>query len=106
VFGASFAGAVPAFRILLLAFPLLSLNYALTQQLIGWSGERSYALICALALIVNLALNARLIPAWSIDGAAWATVATEVVLTLGCVMALAAARTFASTAVVPAGNPV
>ena len=106
VFGASFAGAVPAFRILLLAFPLLSLNYALTQQLIGWSGERSYALTCALALIVNLALNARLIPAWSIDGAAWATVATEVVLTLGCVMALAAARTFASTAVVPAGNPV
>jgi len=90
LFGGSFAPAVPAFRILLLSFPLLSLNYALTQQLIGWSGERAYAAVCAMALVVNLALNSRLIPAWSIEGAAWATLATEVFLTIGCAAALAA----------------
>ena len=54
---------MPAFRILLLSFPLLSLNYALTHQLVGWDGQRAYAGLCALALVVNVAVNARLIPA-------------------------------------------
>jgi O-antigen/teichoic acid export membrane protein len=88
VYGAPYAGAVPAFRILLLSFPLMTLNLALTHQLIGWHGERAYAAICALALAVNLGINARLIPAWSIEGAAWATFATELLLTAGCVAAL------------------
>jgi O-antigen/teichoic acid export membrane protein len=79
---------VSAFRILTLSFPLLSLNYALTHQLIGWEGERAYAAICGGALIVNLGLNARLIPALSIDGAAWATFGTEAFLTAGCITAL------------------
>lgn len=89
LYGARYAAAVPAFRILLLSFPLLSLNYALTHQLVGWDGQRGYAGLCALALIVNLALNARLIPAMSIEGAAWATLGTELMLTAGCLVALA-----------------
>jgi O-antigen/teichoic acid export membrane protein len=88
LYQARYAAAVPAFRILLLAFPLMSLNMALTHQLVGWDGQRSYAALCAAALVVNLALNARLIPAWSIDGAAWATLGTEVFLTAGCAVAL------------------
>ncbi|MBI3401876.1 MAG: oligosaccharide flippase family protein [Acidobacteria bacterium] len=84
VYGDRYLGAVPAFRILLLSFPLLSLNYALTHQLIGWDGQRTYATLCGLALVVNVALNARLIPLWSIEGAAWATLATEAFLTVGC----------------------
>jgi len=79
---------VPAFRILLLSFPLLSLNYALTHQLVGWDGQRAYLAICAIALAVNVGINARLIPLWSIDGAAWATFLTEVVITAGCCVAL------------------
>jgi O-antigen/teichoic acid export membrane protein len=90
VYGPAYAAAVPAFRILALSFPLLSLNYALTHQLIGWDGQRSYAAICAAALLVNVALNARLIPRLSIDGAAWSTLATEVFLTVACVAALRA----------------
>ncbi len=31
----------------LLSFPLMSLNYALTHQLIGWNGQRAYAAMCA-----------------------------------------------------------
>ena len=88
VYGARYEAAVPAFRILLLAFPLFSLNLALTHQLVGWNGQRAYAAVCALALAVNVALNARLIPAWSIDGAAWATLGTEAFLTAGCALAL------------------
>ena len=62
----------------------MSLNYALTHQLIGWNRHRAYAVLCAAALAFNVALNARLIPELSIVGAAWTTVWTEVVLTAGC----------------------
>jgi O-antigen/teichoic acid export membrane protein len=89
VYGPSFADATPAFRILLLAFPLMALNYALTQQLIGWNGHWAWAVVCAAALTMNLALNARWIPAFGINGAAWATVWTEAVVTSGCGAALA-----------------
>ena len=88
LYGSHYAAAVPAFRILLLSFPLLSLNYALTHQLVGWDGQRTYAVLCGIALAVNVALNARLIPAWSIEGAAWATLGTEMFLTAGCLVAL------------------
>ena len=88
LYQARYAAAVPAFRILLLAFPLMAMNMALTHQLVGWDGQRAYAAVCAAALAFNLALNARLIPAWSIDGAAWATLGTELLLTAGCAVAL------------------
>jgi O-antigen/teichoic acid export membrane protein len=55
---------------------------------VGWNGQRSYALIAGAALAFNVALNARLIPAMSIAGAAWSTVLTEVLLTIGCIIAL------------------
>lgn len=89
-YGQAYASAIPAFRILLLAFPLMSLNYALTTQLVAWNGQRAFAALCGTALIFNLAANARLIPSLSIVGAAWTTVATEVLLTVGSVAALTA----------------
>jgi O-antigen/teichoic acid export membrane protein len=88
VFGEQYAEAVPAFQILVASFPLMSLNYALTHQLIGWNGHRAYAGISAAALVFNVALNARLIPAMSIEGAAWATFWTEALVTAGCTVAL------------------
>jgi len=88
VFGSGYAGGAPAFRILLLAYPLMSLNHALTCQLIGWHGHRAYAASCAATLLFNVAANAVLLPAYGILGAAWTTVATEVVITLGSIGAL------------------
>ena len=88
-FGERFIAAVPAFRVLLLAFPLMSLNYALTHQLVGWRGHRAYAMSCAAALVFNVVLNARLIPSAGIVGAAWSTVWTEAVITAACLVALA-----------------
>jgi O-antigen/teichoic acid export membrane protein len=105
VYGPGYAAAVPAFRILALSFPLMSLNYALTHQLVGWSGHRAYAAVCLAALVFNIALNARLIPSLSIDGAAWATLWTEGLVTVGCAIALApglAARGAAGARTAPA----
>jgi len=103
VYGSEYSGGVSAFRILLLSLPLLSLNYALTYQLVGWDRQHAYARLCAIALAVNLALNARLIPALSIDGAAWATLGTEAALTIGCLIALAASRPHRAAAEALAG---
>jgi len=97
LYGAPYAPAVAAFRVLVLALPLLSLNFALTHQLVGWDGQRAYAWVCALALVTNVALNAQLIPLWSIEGAAWATLGTEIALTVGCGIALWSARAPAPT---------
>jgi O-antigen/teichoic acid export membrane protein len=103
IYGAEYAAAVPAFRILTLSFPLLSLNYALTHQLIAWSGERWYAATCGAAVIVNIGLNVQLIPVLSIDGAAWATLGTEVFLTAACVVGLQVVAVRRAGAVVAAG---
>ncbi len=87
-FGDSYAAATPLFRILLAAFPLFALNYGLTTQLIGWDGQRAFALISAGALVSNVAMNLYLVPRLHATGSAWATVGTEAVLTLACVLAL------------------
>jgi O-antigen/teichoic acid export membrane protein len=92
LYGPGFAAAVPAFSILAAAIPLMAANYALTHQLIAWNGHRAYAALCLAALVFNVALNARLIPALSLNGAAWTTLATEALLTAGCVAVLARAR--------------
>ena len=88
LYGAAYADAAAPLRTLLLALPLMALNYALTHQLIGWHGHRAYASICGGALSCNLILNWQLIPALGMNGAAWATVWTEAVLTSGCIIAL------------------
>lgn len=89
LYGEDYAAAVPAFRVLALSFPLMSLNYVLTHQLIGWHGHRAYAVTAGVALAFNVALNAYLIPAAGIAGAAWSTLATEGAITGGCLIGLA-----------------
>ncbi len=53
LYGARFKAAVPALRVLMWSFPLLSVNYALTHQLIAWHGQRAYVASCATALAVE-----------------------------------------------------
>ncbi len=90
VYGAAYLYTAPTFAILSLALPLFFLNYALTHQVIGWDGQRSYLLIAALALIANVVANLALVPSQGMIGAAIATLVTEVVVTAGCLYALAA----------------
>ena len=88
IYGAHYAYAAQAFAILSLALPLFFLNYALTHQVIGWDGHRAYLGIVSLALAGNIAANVLLVPARGIEGAAIATLLTEVIVTVGCVAAL------------------
>ena len=87
-FGDAYVPAVSLFRILLIAFPLLALNYGLTTQLIGWNGQSAFAVINATGLIANVAMNLYLIPRIGAAGAAWSTVGTELLLTFACGLAL------------------
>lgn len=102
LYGDPYREAVPAFRVLLVSFPLMSLNYVLTHQLLGWHGQRGYLAICATALAFNVITNIRVLPAFGILGAAWATVGTEVVITVGCLAALSRIRTPLTHPVIPA----
>jgi O-antigen/teichoic acid export membrane protein len=90
IYGRPYLYAAPAFSILALALPLFFLNYALTHQVIGWDGQRAYLLIAGVALIGNIAANLVLVPSQGINGAAIATVLTEVIVTAGCVYVLRA----------------
>jgi O-antigen/teichoic acid export membrane protein len=88
IYGDAYAYAAPAFSILALALPLFFLNYALTHQVIGWDGQVAYLVIATLALLANVAANLALVPTQGINGAAIATVLTEVVVTAGCLVFL------------------
>ncbi|HEX4912659.1 MAG TPA: oligosaccharide flippase family protein [Vicinamibacterales bacterium] len=92
VYGTHYTYAAPAFAVLSLTLPLFFLNYALTHQVIGWDGHRAYLAIVTLALAANIAANMVLVPERGITGAAIATLLTELVVTAGCLTALASQR--------------
>jgi O-antigen/teichoic acid export membrane protein len=105
MYGPAYAAAVPAFRVLLIGFPLMTLNYVLTQQLVAWNGHVAFAGLAAVALAVNVAANLALIPSASIAGAAWSTVWTEVTITIGCTVILGTGQHRRSAASSPEGVP-
>jgi O-antigen/teichoic acid export membrane protein len=92
IYGDGYRDAAAAFRILTIALPLMTLNYALTHQLVGWHRHGVYAGVCAGALAWNVALNWLLIPSYGAEGAAWSTVWTEAFVMIGCLAAFAAPR--------------
>jgi O-antigen/teichoic acid export membrane protein len=91
-YGSKYTTATPVLRVLSFAFPVLCVNYGLTHQVIGWARPRVYAYICGLALVLNVAINLVLIPSMGSAGAAWATLWTEVALTIAWIGALSKAR--------------
>ena len=88
IYGQPYVYTAPTFAILALALPLFFLNYALTHQVIGWDGQRSYLLIASLALVANVAANFVLVPSRGMAGAAIATLLTELVVAAGCTYTL------------------
>jgi O-antigen/teichoic acid export membrane protein len=100
-YGGAYYGAIDVLRVLSLSMPLFFINYALTHQVIAWDGQRRYLLISSAALVANVAANVLLIPAYGMAGAAWATLITEVVVSMGCLIAVrsGAARTADKSAV-------
>jgi O-antigen/teichoic acid export membrane protein len=88
VYRAGFERAVPSLRVLAGALPILFLNYGLTHFLIARDLERRNLLFTALMLVVNVSANLMLIPRLAGPGAAWATLVTEIALTICCLVAL------------------
>lgn len=87
-FGADFGRAVASLKVLAWGLPLLFLNFGLTHFLLARDRGRATSYLALAMLVLNVGLNLSLVPRRSGPGAAWATVLTEVALTLGCFGAL------------------
>jgi O-antigen/teichoic acid export membrane protein len=84
IYGSGFIRAASPLRVLGLATPWMFLNCALTHILIARNLERRNLLFAGVALAVNVGANLILLPHLGSPGAAWATLATEVTMTLCC----------------------
>ena len=87
-FGAGYLRSVASLKILALAVPLLFLNMGLTTILIARDLERRNLLCAIFRLVVTAGTNLVLIPRRGGPGAAWATLLTELVLTVCCLVVL------------------
>jgi O-antigen/teichoic acid export membrane protein len=80
IYGEQFAAASNAFRILIWAIPLTSVQTIFAFGLIGCNRERRYALGMVVGTVLNVVLNVFLIPRFGISGAAIATILSEIVM--------------------------
>jgi O-antigen/teichoic acid export membrane protein len=88
IFGAGFARSVASLRVLSLGLPLVFLNYGLTHFLVARDLQRMTTWLALMMLVLNVTLDLVLIPTAKGPGAAWATVISEIALTLCCLGAL------------------
>lgn len=82
VFGNLYLDGSIALRILFVSVGFVFVNMALANPLLAWKRDREYFFIVLSGAVLNLALNAVLIPAAGITGAAWATVSAEALVLL------------------------
>lgn len=94
-FGSDFAGAAPPFRILCLGLPVVFGIWILHATAISVDREKLLLRTGITGLVVNVGLNLYLIPHYGANGAAWATVAGEVV-SMGILIAGLRASWFAA----------
>jgi O-antigen/teichoic acid export membrane protein len=88
LFGARFRDAVFSLRVLAMGIPLLFLNYGLTHFLIARDLGKITQWASITMLGLNVLLDMTLIPRGGGVGAAWATVLTELGLTVWCLAGL------------------
>jgi O-antigen/teichoic acid export membrane protein len=79
-YGNEYAQAAEVLPVLLTALLFLLPNYILAQALLAQNDEKYFAGTAAACAVFNLGLNVLFIPQYQAVGAAWATVATEVLL--------------------------
>jgi O-antigen/teichoic acid export membrane protein len=80
VWGDAYAQAIPVLRVLFLAAPAVFIAF-ITQLLVSALRlERSAIPAMLFAVVLNIALNAAAIPLWGAVGAAWTTLASEVLI--------------------------
>jgi O-antigen/teichoic acid export membrane protein len=80
VYKALFAASITALQILIWTMVFVSLNFVLSNLLVSMDKQRLYTISTGLCVITNVTLNFILIPILSYNGAAIATIVTNVVL--------------------------
>lgn len=80
LFGEEFAPAAPALPVLGGAFVMICFGYLTGNLLLVFDRTRAMVVISLLALVANVAGNLLVIPSHGFLGAAWVTLATEVVV--------------------------
>jgi len=80
VLGAAYRESAPVFRVLVWAAIPMFMNFGLNNLLLARGRERAFLRTTLLCALVNIVLNALLIPRFSFYAAAGATIATEGVL--------------------------
>jgi len=88
LFNPDFVSAAPSLRWLLLAMAVVYGGACLMTALAAAGARVAILVIAAVSLALNLAANALLVPRLGIEGAALATLATELCVTLGAWIAL------------------
>jgi O-antigen/teichoic acid export membrane protein len=88
LYGTQYAASAPILQILALACIPMFMNYALTHALIAMDRPRLYAFFTLLTIIINVGANLVLLPVLGVQGAAWATAATELALFILCASAV------------------
>ncbi len=83
VFGDMYISGVLALTIIALNVAVIGVNVFFGNPLTVWGLQRQYAVAITLGAIANIILNIILIPEYSYNGAAFATVLSEVVVFLG-----------------------
>jgi len=86
--GEAFRIAQEPMRVLLIATFLIFFGTLLGNAVVVSGRQRAAVPIYAMAMLFNIAVNVLVIPAYSYMGAAWTTVATELVVTAGLVLVL------------------
>lgn len=80
VFGSEFIPAAPGLPILAAAFAFVCIGYITTNVLLVVGKTRAMVVISVIALIANVIGNLLLVPTYGFLGAAWITLATEVIV--------------------------
>ena len=84
IYKAPFAASITVLQILIWSMVFTSLNFVLSNLLVSMDKQKLYTISTGLCAITNVTLNFFLIPVLSYNGAAIATVVTNVVLFGAC----------------------
>lgn len=80
VFGENYNESIWPFKYLLIALLIMYLNYIMTHVVIAEYNEKKYSIFVLICALINISLNAVLIPVFGVTGAIIATIFTEITL--------------------------
>jgi len=80
IYSSKYIAAVDVLRVLVLAIPFIYLNYLYNNFLIGYNLQNKMVLFLGVGAGANIFLNLICIPIWGYYGAAWSTVASELIV--------------------------